>query len=99
MSTTTAPASTSTPKLATVGAPVVSIYTLTIFLVAFGIAYLLKNETAMTMMFGGIVSMAGTVVNFWVGSSAGSQNKDATITALSAPVPPPPAPPAQGVVP
>lgn len=70
--------------ISTYAAPVISAITLGVFCVAYLIAYLSKDGNSLTMMSGAIIGMAGTVVNFWVGSSSGSQAKDVTIAAQSA---------------
>ena len=66
------------------GAPAISIYTLTIMIGAMAIAWLTKNDNAMTLLTGAAIANATTIINFWVGSSAGSQKKDETIAAQSA---------------
>lgn len=65
--------------------PSVSIYALSIFVVAFGIAYLSKDATSLSMMMGAAIAMAQQVVNYWMGSSSGSAKK----TELIATSPPP----------
>ena len=72
-------------------AGLVSIYSLTILLVALGVACYLNNATAITLLIGVIATNATTVVNYYMGSSHGSQAKDATI-AGQLPTPPPPSP-------
>lgn len=69
------------------GAVIVSIVAMVIFFGALVIVYVTGNTTQMGIMVGSAVTMAGTVVNFWVGSSSGSQKKDATIAAQAG-VPP-----------
>lgn len=69
------------------GAIVVSV----IVLGAFGtVAVLLFTRTIpepskdlALLMFGGLNSMASAVVGYWIGSSVGSQRKDATISKLT----------------
>ena len=61
--------------------PAVSIYALTIFLIAFGIAYLAKDTASLTMMMGAAISMGTSVVNYWIGSSSGSDKKTTIIAA------------------
>lgn len=63
------------------GAPLISMFTLVIFLVALVIAYIMKNETLVTAMLGVAAANATTVVNFWLGSSSGSHSKDVMISA------------------
>lgn len=76
--TTAPPASSPEPIWAK---PAVSIYALTIFLVAFGIAYLAKDTASLTMMMGAAISMGTSVVNYWIGSSSGSDKKTTIIAA------------------
>jgi len=75
-------------------APAVSILSIGIFLAALLIAYISKSDTALTLLLGVAATNFTTVVSFWVGSSAGSQKKDATISNLSGPAAPaaPPTP-------
>lgn len=67
--------------------PSVSIYAMSIFLVALGIAYWSKDSSSLTMMMGAVITMATQVVNYWLGSSSGSSKKDDVIAA-SQPVKP-----------
>lgn len=60
-------------------AGIVSVYSLTLMLVALGIACYLKIDNAITILIGAIVANGTTVVNFYMGSSRSSQTKDATI--------------------
>ncbi len=41
-----------------------------------------ESKDIAQIMFGGLVAMATTVVNYWMGSSSGSQRKDETIADL-----------------
>jgi hypothetical protein len=59
----------------------ISIFALGIFLAAFGIAYLAKDNTDLTMMMGAAISMATSVVGYWIGSSSGSDKKTAILAA------------------
>ena len=65
------------------GAPSISVYSLTIFLAAIIIAYFKANDTLLTALLGVAATNATSVVQFWVGSSSGSQKKDDTIAAQS----------------
>lgn len=62
------------------GAPITSFYSLTLLLAALVFAYITKNDNLMTILAGVIATNATTVVSFYVGSSASSQTKDATIS-------------------
>jgi uncharacterized membrane protein len=73
-----------TDWLSVLGAPLISIFALTIFLIALLIAYVMKNETLETAMLGVAAANATTVVNFWLGSSSNSRKKDDTISAQGA---------------
>ena len=63
------------PSEPTWAKPAISIFALVVFLAAFGIAYLAKDSGALTLMMGAAISMAGTVVNYYLGSSSGSAKK------------------------
>lgn len=78
-------------KLTPEAAGIVAIFTLAIFLGCLVMAYMLRDSPSIQMLVGASIGMAGTAVNFYLGSSKGSQNKDATIAALSStpPVVPP----------
>lgn len=78
MSDTLPPAPTT--KVTSSGEPIwakpgVSVYAMTIFLIAFGIAYLSKDATSLSMMMGAAIAMSQQVVNYWMGSSSGSAKK------------------------
>ena len=87
-------ATTTPPAPATVAAqppeplwakPAVSVYAMTIFIIALGIAYMAKDSSSLTMMMGAAISMGSTVINYWLGSSSGSSKK----TDIMATNPPP----------
>lgn len=59
--------------------PAVSVYALTIFLIAFGIAYMSKDSTSLTMLMGAAISMGTQVVQYYLGSSSGSAQKTAML--------------------
>ena len=61
------------------GAPIVSVYALTVFLVAIVVAYFAHDATLLNALLVVAATNATTVVSYWVGSSAGSQKKDATL--------------------
>lgn len=64
-------------------APIVSIFALVIYLVAIGVAYLqgtrTNDFTLLVALCGMAATNAQTAINYWVGSSASSQRKDAVI--------------------
>lgn len=72
------------------GAPLVSLYSLTLLLAALVFAYIMKNDNLLVLLAGVVATNATSVVNFYVGSSASSQAKDVTI---SGQLPTPPAQP------
>jgi hypothetical protein len=76
------------PDKAGWGAPVVSVYSLTLLLVALVLAYIMKNENLLVILAGVIATNATTIVGFYVGSSRSSQAKDETISS-QLPIPPP----------
>ena len=69
--------------------PAIAIIALMIFIVAFAIAYLSKSNSSILLMEGAAITMAGTVVNYYLGSSSGSAKKTeiAAVTADAAKVP------------
>jgi hypothetical protein len=68
-------------------AAIVAVLIMVIFVASLAVAYFTRDSTSLTLMIGAVISMAGTVVNFYLGSSKSSQAKDATIASLSAPTP------------
>lgn len=72
------------------GTIIMSIISLLIYGCAFWLAYHMKNDAMLTTFGGVAAAQAMTVMNYWVGSSAGSSNKDTTIAALANPTPPVP---------
>jgi hypothetical protein len=71
------------------GAPIVSMFSLALLGAALGFAYLEKNENLLVILTGVIATNATMVVGYYVGSSASSQDKDATISAQLPQQPPP----------
>lgn len=63
--------------------PSISVIGLLIFAVGYMIAYLTKDGTVMTMFAGAAIAMGQQVIGYWLGSSAGSTKKDATIAAAA----------------
>lgn len=63
-------------RIATWAPPVVSVIALLIFAMAYLIAYLSKDNQTLVMMAGAAITMATQAINFWTGSSSGSQKKD-----------------------
>lgn len=76
------------------GAPLVSLYSLTLLLAALVFAWIMKNDNLLVLLAGVIATNATSVVNFYVGSSASSQAKDVTISNQLPPPAPTPTPPA-----
>ena len=74
-----APVVSTTDKVTTISKLTVSVTSQVVFLVALGIAYLTKDSTAISLLVGAAIANSTTVVNFWLGSSAGSSSKDAII--------------------
>ena len=68
-------------RIADYGSLAVSILTLATFAVAFILAYWKQDQQSVLLLVGAIVANATTTVGFWLGSSNGSQKKDATIAA------------------
>ena len=87
--TTTTRSATSSTWNTLLGAPIVSILVLVTFGAVIGLAMTqrLPDSQSMTMLVGALISMATTVVGFWVGSSASSQAKDITIANAQMPLP------------
>ena len=61
------------------GSSIVSIYSLTIFLAAMIIAFIMKNEVLIVALVSVAATNATTVVGYWVGSSSSGVKKDAVI--------------------
>lgn len=83
--TTQTPAVQQTDTVATISRLSVSVLSLVVFMAALGVAYWTKNETAMNLMVGAVISNATTVVNFWLGSSQSSSGKDAALAQITTP--------------
>ena len=79
MSDTTPAATVKNTTWAPVAATVISTLALLIFVGALVIAYLSKDGSSLLMLFGVAATNATTVINYWVGSSAGSARKDAQL--------------------
>jgi hypothetical protein len=80
----TGPAAPVTPPVTAPGPPpppagvvVVSIVSLILLAVALAVATWMKNENAILLITGCIITNATTIVNWWVGSSKGSADKTA----------------------
>jgi len=75
----------------------VSILVLLMFGTALGLAMTKSlpagSEPLLNVLLGTLTAMASQVVNFWMGSSAGSRDKDAVIAAAKTLAPDPKAPP------
>lgn len=72
-------------NVATISRLSVSVMSLVVFMVALGISYWTKNDTAMNLMVGAVITNATTVVNYWLGSSQGSSSKDAALAQITTP--------------
>ena len=67
--------------------PTIGIYSLSLFVIALGIAYMAKSDTALTLLLGMIGANATTVIGYYFGSSAGSAQKTAQMNANKGPTP------------
>lgn len=63
--------------------PVVSVVGLSIFALGYYLAFVMKDTTVQTMFAGAAIAMGQQVIGYWLGSSAGSTKKDATIAAAA----------------
>jgi hypothetical protein len=63
--------------------PAISVIGLTIFAAGYGLAWLTHDATVQTMYAGAAIAMGQQVIGYWLGSSAGSARKDATIAAAA----------------
>lgn len=73
------------------GPVLISGYVVTLMLAALVLnAFLIKNETVTTVLITGIATNFTAVCQYWVGSSHGSQKKDAVFSAMLKSSPPPP---------
>lgn len=79
MSETTPPPVDHEAKSSAWGTPAVAIYALSIFVVALIIAYVKGSENLLTILLGVAAANATTAVNFYLGSSSGSNRKDLII--------------------
>ena len=70
--------------------PSISVVGLAIFAIGYGIAFVMKDATVQTMYAGAAIAMGQQVIGYWLGSSAGSTKKDATIASQAAAAAPPP---------
>lgn len=89
MSTTTtsaAPAAPMAQRVSEWGPVAVSIVVLAIFLAAIVVAWEAKDPS-LNILLGMAGANAGTAVGFWLGSSSGSQKKDAVLAAQATPAP------------
>ena len=68
--------------------PSVSVIGLSIFAIGYLIAFLMRDATVQTMFAGAAIAMGQQVIGYWLGSSAGSTKKDATIAAAAGAAPP-----------
>ena len=62
------------------GSTIISVFSLTLLLIALVFAYIIKNENLLVLLAGVIATNATSVVQFYVGSSSSSQAKDVTIS-------------------
>lgn len=87
--------STKTDTINAYGKVVVSIVVLILFgaVTTLVLTHTIPSSESATMVVGSVLTMAGAVVSFWIGSSSGSQSKDEKIAA-QLPPPAPPTPPA-----
>lgn len=80
-----APGPPSTPPSATPtvepywAKPSIGIFSLTLFMVALGVSWFAKTDTAFNLMIGAVISNATTVVGYYFGSSSGSAQKTALL--------------------
>jgi hypothetical protein len=63
--------------------PSISVIGLGIFAIGYALAFLTHDTTVQTMFAGAAIAMGQQVVGYWLGSSAGSTRKDATIAAAA----------------
>lgn len=66
--------------------PSISVVTLLIFVVVYAGAWVAKDNNTLVLMAGAIIAMAQQVIGYWLGSSAGSTAKSATIAKVVPPV-------------
>ena len=83
----TTPAPTTLPPEPTWAKPGIGVYTLTLFVLALGVAVYAKNENGIALMIGAIISNTGTVINYYFGSSSGSAAKTAQMAAQTTTTP------------
>jgi hypothetical protein len=81
--TTPVPEVTLPERLTEYGKLVTSVIFGGAFVAALLYAYIAKDETSKELLVGAVISNANTVVQFFLGSSSGSQKKDAVIGAIA----------------
>lgn len=60
--------------------PAIGILNLCLFIAALAVVILLKNTEALSLLIGAVITNASTVINYYFGSSAGSDRKTDLIT-------------------
>lgn len=63
--------------------PTLGALILSIFVAGLVLAYLSGDQAALTLMYGAVIANATSVIQFYFGSSRGSQTKDETIAAAA----------------
>jgi len=63
--------------------PVVSVVGMAIFGMGYLIAFATADQGSLGLFAGAAIVIGSNVVNYWLGSSAGSTKKDATMAALA----------------
>lgn len=65
--------------------PVIAVFGLAIFALAFAIAWWSRDTGLMNILVGAIVALVSTISGYYFGSSAGSQKKDDVIASVLPP--------------
>jgi hypothetical protein len=77
-------------SLGQLGAVIVSVLSLLIFVAMLPVALKTGNENMLLMLVGAAINMAGQGVSYWLGSSNSSAKKDETIASAVPTAPPAP---------
>jgi hypothetical protein len=94
----TTPATAAQPSTESWGAPIIATISVVNLLVFGGLAVWLKNDNLLLLIGGAIIANATTAAQFYLGSSSGSQKKDAVIANQLAASPTlPPVPPTHSI--
>lgn len=76
-----------TERIRVIGTIGVSVFVLSAYTLALVYSFVTHDESMKNLLGGGALAMAGTAVNWWLGSSKGSEKKDDVIASTVPPAP------------